>query len=64
MRIYCPNPLCMDKRGNRTVLMEVVADCCIMRHGGRESVAREMVSIRCEKCGQIWGKEKEKAARH
>ena len=54
MRIYCPNSLCIDSRGRRTVLAEVVADCYVMRHRGRETVSREVVSIKCDRCGAIW----------
>lgn len=38
----------------RNIIANYVAGCWIISRGGRVWVGREVVSIRCERCGTVW----------
>ena len=46
MKIRCPR--C------KNTIAEYTAGCWVVRRLGREWVGRELISVRCEKCGAVW----------
>lgn len=41
----------------KNIIAAYVAGCYIVTRGGREWIGRELVSIRCERCGAVWDPE-------